>query len=106
MLHVLYNLYSMSLEKSLRCVLILKLGQHGLCLPNTLIRQIRCVYTVLMFRGSKHGTVFLYLVSSGSWCQVLVSLKYKLNPIRGLCTQKEERYNTYIYGPIKAVTLG
>ncbi len=34
----------------------------------------------------------------------LVSIKYKLNPYRGLWTQKVERYN--IYGPIKAVTSG
>lgn len=29
--HILYKHYSMSLEKSLACVLILKLGQHRLC---------------------------------------------------------------------------
>lgn len=60
--HVLYNLNSMSLEKSLVCVLILKLGQHCLCLclPVTLIRQTQRVYTVHMFRGSNHGTIILY----------------------------------------------
>lgn len=60
--HVLYNLHSMeSLEKRLACVLILKLGQHHLCLPVTLIRQTGCVYTVLVFRGGNHGTIFQYI---------------------------------------------
>lgn len=60
--HVLYNLNSMSLEKRLACVLILKPGQYCLCLclPVTLIQKTGRVYTVLVFRGSNHGTIILY----------------------------------------------
>lgn len=32
MVHVLYNLRSLSLQRNLPCVLVLKLGQHCLCL--------------------------------------------------------------------------
>ena len=49
--------------------------------PVALVLQTGCVYTVLMFGGSNHGTLFLYRASGA---KDLISLKYKLNPYRGL----------------------
>lgn len=57
--HILYNNVS---EKSPACVLILKLGQHRhrLLTQSHVTLLAGRVYTVLLFKGSNHGTLFLY----------------------------------------------